>query len=266
MAHRRGPGLTRAPPIGMSIDEAGLLFGAGVLASVIGTAGGITSLISYPALLALGLSPVHANMTNTLALIGNWPGSTMASRPELEGSGGRLRRLVPFAALGSVAGTALLLSTPSGIFNRVVPVFLLAASVALFCQPRLVTWRRHYFERASRYLFYGGLFWVCVYDGYFGAGSGVMLLALLLIAIDQRLPRANAYKNFLLGISSVVSGIGFALFGTINWTAALALGLGALVGGSLGPRVTRRLPVNGLRALVALVGLGLAVKLFIAPN
>jgi uncharacterized protein len=151
----------------------------------VGTAGGITSLISYPALLAVGLSPIRANMTNSVALVGNWPGSTLAARPELEGRGRRLGRLVLVAAAGGVIGTVLLLSTPAAVFDRFVPYFLAAASVALLCQPRLANWRRHHLGGASRYLFLAGLFSVCLYDGYFGAGSGVMLLALVLIAIDE---------------------------------------------------------------------------------
>jgi len=241
------------------------LFGAGTLAGLAGTAGGITSLISYPALLAVGLTPVHANMTNAVALVGNWPGSTYAARPELEGQARRLRQLVPFAAAGGTVGTVLLLETPAAVFNHIVPFLLIAASVALLGQPRLAHWRRHHLAGATRYLFFAGLVGVCVYDGYFGAGSGVMLLALLLVATDELLPRANAFKNFLLGVSNVISAVGFAIFGSVDWLAALSVGLGALVGGTLGPRLARRLPAPGLRVVVALIGLGLAVKLFVAP-
>ncbi|HTV12424.1 MAG TPA: sulfite exporter TauE/SafE family protein [Acidimicrobiales bacterium] len=243
-----------------------LLFGAGTLAGLAGTAGGITSLISYPALLAAGLSPLRANMTNSVAVIGNWPGSTMAARPELQGRARHLGQLVPVAAAGGLAGTVLLLGTPAKVFDVAVPFFLVAASIALLCQPRLATWRRRHLERSSRYLFFAGLFGVCAYDGYFGAGSGVMLLALLLIAIDEQLPRANAYKNFLLGVSDVISAVGFAVFGSVDWLAAASVGLGALVGGAFGPRLTRRLPPGPLRVAVALVGIGLAVKLFLSPN
>jgi len=232
----------------------------------VGTAGGITSLISYPALLAAGLSPIRANMTNSVALVGNWPGSTLAARPELKGRATRLRQLMPVVAAGGVVGTVLLLGTPATIFDRVVPFFLAAASIALLGQPRLATWRRHHLGRASRYFFFAGLFGVCLYDGYFGAGSGIMLLALLLIAIDEQLPRANAYKNFLLGVPDVISAVGFAIFGSVDWLAALSVGLGALLGSTFGPWLARRLPANILRVVVALLGLGLAIKLFVAPT
>jgi uncharacterized protein len=205
-------------------------------------------------------------MTNSVAVVGNWPGSTLAARPELRGRGRRLRQLVPVAAAGGTVGTVLLLSTPAAVFDRFVPFFLAAASVALLCQPRLASWRHRYLGGASRLLFFGGLFVVCLYDGYFGAGSGVMLLALLLIAIEENLPRANAYKNFLLGVADVISAAGFALFGSVDWLAALSLGLGTLLGGGCGPHLTRRLPSGILRVAVALAGLGLAVKLFLAPT
>lgn len=205
-------------------------------------------------------------MTNSVAFVGNWPGSTLAARPELEGQGHRLRQLVPVAAAGGVVGTALLLRTPATVFDRDVPFFLAAASLALLCQPRLATWRRRHFRGASRSLFSLAFFGVCLYDGYFGAGSGVMLLALFLVATDELLPRANAYKNFLLGVSDVISAAGFAVFGSVDWLAACAVGLGALLGGTYGPRLTRRLPAGILRVAVALCGFGLAAKLFLAPT
>lgn len=252
--------------ISTPIIDAALLFVAGVLAAIAGTAGGITSLISYPALLAIGLSPLHANMTNAVAVVGNWPGSTIASRPELRGHGGRLRELALFAFVGGVAGAVLLLATPSTIFDHAVPIFIAAASIALVAQPKLAHWRRHHLAGAGRCLLYFGLLLVCVYDGYFGAGSGIMLLALVLVAIDEQLPRANAYKNFLLGISDVVCAAAFALFGTVDWSAAGALGLGTLLGGWIGPHLARRLPARVLRLAIALLGLGLSIKLFIAPT
>jgi len=205
-------------------------------------------------------------MTNSVAVVGNWPGSTWAARPELRGRARRLRQLVPVAAAGGAVGTALLLGTPAAVFDRFLPFFLVGASVALLGQPRLATWRRRYVGGASRFLFFAGLFGVCLYDGYFGAGTGVMLLALFLIALDEGLPRANAYKNFLLGVADVISAAGFAIFGSVDWPAALALGLGTLLGGACGPHLTRRLPPDVLRVAVALAGLGLALKFFLAPT
>jgi uncharacterized protein len=133
-----------------------LLLGAGAMAGIVGSAGGTASLISYPALLAAGIPPLPANVTNAAAFVAAWPGSALGSRPELSGQGPWLRRWAPLAAAGSAAGATLLLFTPAEVFDRVVP-FLLPA----------------------------GLIAVSAYDGYWGAGAGVMTLALLTITIEQ---------------------------------------------------------------------------------
>jgi uncharacterized membrane protein YfcA len=118
----------------------------------------------------------------------------------------------------------------------------------------------------DRYLLPCGLFAVSVYDGYFGAGSGIMVLALLLLTVDQDLLRANALKNVLLGVSDTVAAVGFALFGPVRWTAALPLAVGLLAGSLVGPSATRRIPPSLLRVLVACAGMGLAIRLWIVPS
>jgi hypothetical protein len=125
----------------ISVADVLLLSGAGVLAGTVGTAGGITSLISYPALLAVGLSPLPANVTNIVALVTCWPGSALASRPELAGQGPWIRRWSVVAATGAVAGSALLLSTPAGVFGKIVPFLLVFAALGLLLQPRLSAWQ-----------------------------------------------------------------------------------------------------------------------------
>jgi uncharacterized membrane protein YfcA len=242
-----------------------LLLGAGALAGAVGSAGGITSLISYPALLAVGIPPLPANVTNAVALVASWPGSAMGSRPELRGQGSWLRHWALLTAVGGAGGTALLLLTPTGVFGRVVPFLLVFASLALLLQPRVTSWQESHHSRANRFLLPFGLFAVSVYSGYFGAGAGVMILALLLLTVDQHLARANALKNMLLGMADVVSAIGFALFGHVHWTAAAPLALGLLGGSTVGPSITRRVPGKVLRVLVALAGIGLAVRLWVAP-
>src|ERR1700761_3184285 len=109
----------------MPAQAVALIGAAGIAAGVVGTAGGITSLVSYPALLAVGIPALPANVTNIVALVACWPGSALASRPELAGSGSWLRRWAPVAALGGAAGSALLLFTPAGVFSRVVPFLVI---------------------------------------------------------------------------------------------------------------------------------------------
>ncbi len=243
-----------------------LLLGAGALAGTVGTAGGITSLISYPALLAVGLSPLTANVTNIVALVTCWPGSALASRPELTGQAPWLRRWAPLAVAGAAVGSGLLLWTPAGVFGQVVPFLLVFAAISLLAQPRLSAWQRRHLVGGDRFLLPFGLLSVSVYGGYFGAGSGVMVLALLLLCVDQHIATANALKNMFLGLASAVSAVIFVVWGHVDWTAAAALGVGAFVGSTAGPPVARRAPGPVLRGLVALTGLGLAVRLWAVPG
>ncbi|NUW33161.1 sulfite exporter TauE/SafE family protein [Nonomuraea sp. SMC257] len=240
-----------------------LLAAAGVLAGLVGTAGGITSLISYPALLAAGLPALAANVANIVAAVACWPGAALASRPELAGQGPWLRRWVPVAGLGGAAGSALLMSTPPGVFARIVPFLVAAGSLALLVQPRLAALRRH---SDGGVLLPVALVALSVYSGYFGAGSGVMVLALLLITSEPHLPTANALKNMLLGAGVLVSAAAFAVFTPVAWSAVVPLSVGLFAGSTLGPLVTRRVPARVLRPLVALVGLVLAVTLWVQPD
>jgi uncharacterized membrane protein YfcA len=242
-----------------------LLVGAGVLAGVVGTAGGITSLVSYPALLAVGLPALRANVTNILALVACGPGSAVASRPELVGKGPWLLRWSLVTLAGGAVGSVLLVSTPPGVFDDVVPYLLVIAALGLLLQPRLSSWQERHPSRGNRVLLPCGIFAISTYNGYFGAGAGVMLLALLLLSVDQHLARANALKNVLVGVSTVVSAALFVALGRAEWNAAIPLAVGMLFGSTIGPRLARRLPGNVLRLLVALTGLGLAARLWIAP-
>jgi uncharacterized protein len=230
----------------------------------VGSAGGITTLISYPALLAVGLPPLAANMTNAVSLAAYWPGSVAASQPELRGRWPWLRRWLPLTAIGGACGAALLLSTPEGTFERVVPYLVAMASVLLLFQPRISRWREGRATGSNRWLAVG-VFGAAFYVGYFGAGGGVMVLAMLLLTVEKNVARANALKNVLMGMASIFAGIGFALFGHVHWAAVPPLAVGVLAGSAIGPSITRRVPGNLLRVLVALTGFALAIRLWIGP-
>ncbi|HEX3795174.1 MAG TPA: sulfite exporter TauE/SafE family protein [Acidimicrobiales bacterium] len=253
--------MTAAVPLA----DMGLLVGAGVVAGVLGSAGGITSLISYPAILAVGIAPLPANVTMAVAFAACWPGSALGSRPELVGQGPMLRRWAPLIALGGVCGSILLLSTPDRIFGRIVPFLLALAALTLFFQPQLTSWRRGFFNRHGRLLLPVGLFGVSLYSGYFGAGSGVMVLLLILLMVDQELTRANALKNMLLGVADAVAAVIFIVWGPVNWRAAIPMAIGLLAGSMVGPSLTRRMPGTVVRVLVACCGLALAIRLWIVP-
>lgn len=250
----------------ISIYHAAALLGAGVVAGLVGTAGGITSLVSYPALLAVGIPALPANVANIVALAACWPGSALTSRPELTGRGSWLRRWAPVAAVGGALGSALLLSTSAGIFGRVVPFLVIAGSLALLAQPRLSAHRERRPAPHNRLILPIGLLALSVYGGYFGAGSGVMMLALLLFTTDSELPNANALKNMLVGAVVVMSAIAFAAFGFVDWAAVAPLSVGMFAGSTLGPRVARRMPAGILRWLIALLGVALATQLWLHPG
>jgi uncharacterized membrane protein YfcA len=249
----------------ISLAHVIVLVVSGVVAGVIGSAGGITSLVSYPALLAIGIPPLPANVTNVVALVGSFPGAALGSRRELRGQSSWLRRWAPLAAAGSVLGVVLLLLTPDQVFNHLVPYLLLLASLALFFQPRLSRWHEAHVHREDA-LLAGGLFLVSLYSGYFGAGSGILALALILLTVDPDFARANALKNMILGVATLIAALGFLIFGPVHLWAALFLGVGCVVGSFLGPSVARTIPGDVLRVLAAACGIGLAVWFFNNPG
>ncbi|MCZ2825017.1 MULTISPECIES: sulfite exporter TauE/SafE family protein [unclassified Modestobacter] len=248
----------------MSVLEFGLLVLTGLGAGLIGSIAGLASLISYPALLATGLTPVAANVTNTVALVLSGVGAVSASRPELTGQRARLLRLGPVGLLGGVVGAVLLLSTPSGAFEKLVPFLIAGAAVAILVQrpPRELAAEGATGRPARDH--WGlvlGTFAASVYAGYFGAAAGVLLLAVYLLATGEGVPRSNALKNVVLALANGVAALGYAFFADVAWLAALPLAIGFLLGGRLGPRVVRRVPQTLLRRLIAAAGLALAVRL-----
>jgi uncharacterized protein len=260
----RGITPCRTPPV-ISASDAAVLVLAGVAAGLVGSAGGITSLISFPALLAVGLPAHAANVANSVALVACLPGSAHASRPELRGRGAWLRRWSVVAALGGTAGALLLLATPGDVFARVVPFLVLLGSLALLFEGRLRSWHqtRTTPSRAALPLGIGSL---SLYNGYFGAGSGVMTMTLMLVLVDDHLPTANALKNILIGVASVATAVILLVAGPVEWSATIPTAAGLLVGSRIGPVVARRLPPDLLRVLVVIFGLVLAADLWIDPT
>jgi uncharacterized membrane protein YfcA len=247
------------------LERDALLAGAGVLAGVVGTAGGITTLVSYPALLLAGVTPLAASVANTVAVVACWPGAALSSRPELVGRWGWLLRWMGVAVLGGLVGALLLVTTPPGVFARLVPFLLAFAAVALVAQGRVRGGAGTRLSGAAPLLVASGLFLTSAYNGYFGAGSGVLTLVLLLVLVEPGLVQANALKNILIGAASVVSAAAFIVAGRVRWLDVLPLALGLFLGSLAGPMVARRLPSWLLRWAVALMGLGFAIRLWVAP-
>jgi uncharacterized membrane protein YfcA len=245
--------------------SASLLVGAGIVAGIVGTAGGITSLVSYPALLVVGCSPLAASVANIVAVVACLPGSVLASREELKGQGSRLKHTLWVTVVGGVIGAALLVTTPAPTFARVVPYLVAAASILLLAQPKLSAWAGR-LHRGHRSMLLAGLLAIMTYNGYFGAGAGIMTLTLVLVTVEGDLPRANALKNVLVGTASVVAAAALVVLGPVQFAAVVPLGAGLALGATIGPRVTRILSPSVLRPAVALLGLGLALELLVGPK
>ena len=283
---------------GWLVTTAGVLvlIGAGALAGVVSTVAGLASLVSYPVLLALGLSPLSANVTNTVALTFTGVGAAAGSRPELAGQGGRVRRLGAVAMLGGAAGAAVLLLTPPGAFEYVAPVLIGGSSLALLLQPVIRRPRtgtqaagpgpaaagpageepspgQPVIEPAASELAAGrprgedswplrvAMFGVAAYIGYFGAAGWILMLAVLAAMLTESLARINALKNVISGLANAVAAVGFAVFGPVQWAFVVPLAAGFLAGGWAGPAIVRRLPGPVLRGLIGAAGLIVAVKL-----
>jgi uncharacterized membrane protein YfcA len=242
----------------MGPDALFLLVIAGMGAGFIGSMAGLASLVSYPALLAVGLSPVAANVTNTVALLGTVVGAAAGSRPELAGQRARIGRLCLITAAGGAVGGALLLLTPPGTFTVVVPWLIGGASVLLLAGPRLRAVGARPEGTGLAPPTAVAAFSVAVYGGYFGAAAGVLMLALLSTVWAQSLARSNAAKNMATGAANLIAGIVFAFTGKVYWPAAAALCVGSLIGSRIGPAVVRRLPPAPLRIAIGLAGIGLA--------
>jgi uncharacterized membrane protein YfcA len=247
----------------MKISEVIVLLAAGTVGGIFSTVVSIASLVTYPALLALGVPPLSANMTNTVSLVLTGAGSVASSRPELAGLGRRVLRLGAVAAAGGAAGAAVLLTTPAGTFILIVPVLIGGSSLLLLVQPR-ISGLASAPGGQHRVVHGAALFAVAVYVGYFGAAAGIMLLVVLSSMIDEPLVRVNAVKNALSGMANAMAAVCFALFGEVRWKLVVPLAAGFLIGGWIGPAIARRVPAGPFRVMVSLCGMGLAIRLGIS--
>ena len=251
----------------MSVLEALLVVGVGFLAGTINTIVGSGSLITFPTLLAIGYSPVVANVSNTIGISFGSLSGAVGYRRELGGQRRRVILLGSASLIGGITGGVLLLTLPSSVFDDVVPVLILLAVALVIVQPRL---SRFVTERRSRVVEHGGfelwigIFLTGIYGGYFGAAQGVILLALLGIFLAENVQRLNAVKNVLALIANGVAAVLFVFFADVAWEVVVLIAVGSVLGAQLGAQVGRRLPARALRALIVVVGLVAAIKLLIS--
>lgn len=244
--------------------DAAAVAAAGLAAGAINTIVGSGSLITFPTLLAVGYSPVVANVSNTVGLVPGSVSGAIGYRRELRGQRRRVLTLLPAAVLGGVSGALLLLAEP-GAFKAVVPALILLAVLLVLVQPRIARWRAskgHVAEHPGP-LLHTGVFLTAVYGGYFGAAQGVILLALLGITLDDDLQRLNGVKNILAAVVNAVAAVYFISAAHVAWAAALILLVASSVGGQIGAMLGRRIPGQVLRAVIAVVGTGVAIKLLV---
>lgn len=227
-------------------------FGAGALNAVVGSG----SLITFPTLVAVGLPPLTANVSNTVGLVPGALTSVYGYRRELSGLRSTLRHLLPATVLGALLGVVLLLFFPETVFEAVVPVLVGLAVVLVLVQP----WMARRAARGGARTGTARWLWAAValtgvYGAYFGAAQGVLLIGILGLGTVLGLQQANGVKNVLAGSANIVAGFVFAFVAPVDWGAALLVAVGSSVGGLLGARLARRLPVPVLRGVVVAVGL-----------
>ena len=248
------------------------LVAAGAVAGLVSTVASVASVVSYPVLLAIGLPPLAANVTNTVALLFTGVGAAAGSRPELAGQRARLLRLGPACVAGGAAGAAVLLLTPASWFGYAAPVLIAAGSVILLIPrpaartPDPAAGTPAAGTPAAGEAVPGWALGVAVaavacYIGYFGAAGGILLLVVLIPMLGQSLARTNAVKNVVNGLANGVAAVGFAAFGPVRWLAVLPLAAGFLAGGWTGPKLVRLIPGRLLRILIGIGGIALAVRL-----
>lgn len=241
-------------------------FGAGAVNSVVGSG----TLITFPVLLAAGLPPVTATVSNALGLIPGSVSGAVGYREELRGQRRRVLKLSAGALVGGLAGASLLLSLPADAFETIVPVLVGLALVLVACQPRLAAVVRRRRERTGGVsrrdggpLLFGGLTLASVYGGYFAAAQGIIYLSLMGMLLDEPLQRLNAVKNVLAAVVNTVAAVFFLFAADFDWTAVLLIAAGSALGGYTGAKVGRRFSPAVLRGAVVTIGTVALVQLLL---
>ncbi|MEV5599312.1 sulfite exporter TauE/SafE family protein [Streptomyces sp. NPDC052496] len=254
----------------MTMWEALAVFAAGGAAGAINVVVGSGTLITFPVLLAIGLPPVTANVSNTLGLVPGSLSGAFGYRRELAGQGRRIRRFGAAALTGGLIGAALLLVLPSDAFNAIVPVLIAVALVLVVLQPRLAAALRARRARNGTTvrtdggaLLLTGILFASMYGGYFGAAQGVIYLSLMGLLLSEDLQRLNAVKNVLALLVNGVAALFFLFAAHIDWLAVVLVATGSALGGLVGAKVGRRLPPAVLRGVIVAVGIAAITQLLL---
>ncbi len=243
------------------------IFLAGIAAGAINTVVGSGTLITFPTLLAFGVPPVTANVSNTLGLVPGSLSGAIGYRRELVGQRPRLVRLGAASVLGGITGAVLLLVLPPAAFQAIVPVLIGLGCLLVIFQPMIS--RRVAARAKARGIVRPehGASWVWllvfvtgVYGGYFGAAQGVLLMAVLGVGLTESMQRNNATKNVLAMLVNLVAAVVFVLVAHVDYAIAALIAVGAVIGGQSGATVGRRLPSWALRGFIVVVGVAAMVQ------
>ncbi|QER87436.1 sulfite exporter TauE/SafE family protein [Streptomyces tendae] len=245
------------------------VFAAGIGAGALNAVVGSGTLVTFPVLLAAGLSPLTATVSNALGLVPGAVSGAIGYRRELAGQGRRVRRLGVGAALGGITGACLLLTLPAEAFETIVPCLVGLALVLVALQPlisRTVRNRRpadRPVRRDGGWPLSTGLTLASVYGGYFAAAQGIIYISLMGLLLDEPLQRLNAVKNVLVAVVNTVAATLFLFVADFDWTAVALIAAGSALGGQLGAMTGRRFRPAVLRALVVAVGTVALVQLLL---
>lgn len=241
------------------------MFFAGLWAGTINAVVGSGTLVTFPVLIALGVAPVVASMSNAMGLVAGTAAGAWGYRRELKGRGQQLLKLLPASLLGGLSGAWLLLHLPEEVFHYVAPVLLVLALLMVVLQPRLQVWvreRESNPEHALRDKSHGVLlvllvYLAGVYGGYFVAAQGILLVGILGVFMTGTIQNANAMKNILVLGVNLVAATSYLLFAfdRINWLVVLLIAVSSTIGGLAGARVGRKLSPAVLRAVIFVLGL-----------
>ncbi len=238
---------------------------AGLVAGAVNAAAGGGSLLVFPSLLAVGLSPLAANVTNSIAQWPGYVGIIAGARRDLHGQGRRMVLTSVVSVVGSAVGCTLLLVLPSAVFDAVVPALVLLASAVFALQPLIRRWTAPTPGAPDRLgTLLPTVFLAAVYGGYFGGALGVILIATLSLFAHDSLVRLNALKGLLSLVVATVTVVYFSIGAPVEWLAVAALAPTTLIGGYVGARIARRSPERVLRAAVVVLGMTVGVYLLMS--
>jgi uncharacterized protein len=243
----------------MTVVEALAVLLAGAVAGGVNAVVGSGSLITFPTLLAVGYSPVTANVSNCVGLVPGGVAGSFGYRRELRGQWRRCAMLAVGTVLGALLGAILLLELPEAVFDAIVPALILLAVGLMALRPSPKVHRGEGNDVAG----VSSSFAVGIYGGYFGAAQGIILMSLLRLSYAENLQVLNAIKNVLAGVANAVAGLLFIVVAHVAWGAAVLIAAGSVVGSLIGARYGRRIPPEILRRVVIVYGVIVAGVLIV---